>query len=212
MMKDIVVEEDRPMKVIDAGGKSSQVVMNTKVYDPDTDQVRQGNDLAKANFEVDVDVGPSSSSRRAATVRALTGMMQLTQDPETLQVLNGLVMMNLEGEGISEAREYFRRKMVRMGVVKPTDEEAAELAQEQEQANAQPDPQSQALLAMAEESEANAASARASTVQKVADANLKQAQTAKTFAEAAGSHNEQLIASVQALQQLLNPGPGTATP
>ena len=42
------------------------------------------NDLSKASFEVIVDVGPSSTSKRAGTVRALTGMMTLPQDPETL--------------------------------------------------------------------------------------------------------------------------------
>lgn len=203
MMRDIVVEDERPMKVIDASGQSSQAIMNQPMYDKETGETKLANDLTKASFEVDVDVGPSSSSRRAATVRALTGMMSITQDPETQQVLNGLVMMNLEGEGISEARDYFRRKLVRMGVVKPTEEEQAELAQEA--ANAQPDPQAQALLAMAEEAVANAAQARAKTVQTIADADLKRAQTAKTLAETMGEHNQQQIASAQALQSILNP-------
>lgn len=201
MMKDIVVEEERRMKTIDSNGETSSVVMNQPAYNAETGEEFIENDISKANFEVDVDVGPSSSSRRAATVRALTGMMQLTQDPETLSVLSGLAMMNMEGEGISEARQYFRRKLVRMGVVKPTDDEREELAQEQ--ANAQPDPQSQALLAMAEEATANATQARAKTVQTIADADLKRAQTAKTMAETMGEHNQQQIASAQALQQML---------
>jgi hypothetical protein len=210
MKRDIVVEDERPMKVIDAKGQTSQVIMNQPIYDRETGETTLKNDLTKAALEVDVDVGPSSSSRRAATVRALTGMMSITQDPETLQVLNGLVMMNLEGEGISEAREFFRRKLVRMGVVKPTEEEQAELAQEQ--ANAQPDPQSQALMAMAEEAVANAAQARAKTVQTIADADLKRAQTAKTMAETMASHNQQQIASADALQRMLNPPQQTAKP
>lgn len=203
MMKDIVVEDERRMKVIDASGETSSVVMNQPAYNTETSEEYTENDLSKANFEVDVDVGPSSTSRRAATVRALTGMMQLTQDPETLSVLNGLAMMNMEGEGISEARDFFRRKLVRMGVVKPTDDEKAELAQEQ--ANAQPDPQSQYLLAAAQQAEADAAQSRAKTVQTIADADLKRAQTAKTMAETMGEHNQQQIASAQALQQVLTP-------
>jgi hypothetical protein len=209
MMKDIVVEEGRRMKVIDANGEPSSVVLNQPSYDAETAKDYVENDISRASFEVDVDVGPSSTSRRAATVRALTGMMQITQDPETLQVLNGLAMMNMEGEGISEAREYFRAKLVRMGVVKPTDEEKEELAAEQ--ANAQPDPNSQALLAMAEEATANAAQARAKTVQTIADADLKRAQTAKTMAETMGEHNQQQIASAQALQGILN-APSPAAP
>jgi hypothetical protein len=203
MQKELVVEDERPMKVIDGNGNASQVVMNKPAYDPETAETYTENDLSQADFEVDVDVGPSSTSRRSATVRSLIAMKQGTQDPETLAVLDGLIMMNLEGEGLDEARSFFRTKLVHMGVIKPTDEEAAEMAQEQ--ANAQPDPQSQALLAMAEESSANAASARASTVQKVADANLKQAQTAKTYAETMGEHNDQVLASTQALHDMLQP-------
>ena len=46
------------------------------------------------------DVGPSSSSKKAATVRNIMGMMQATADPETIQVLSATAMMNMEGEGI----------------------------------------------------------------------------------------------------------------
>ena len=203
MMKDIAVEEGRKMKVVDPNGKAGSVTINQLAYDEDEAKEYVKNDLSKANFDVFVDVGPSSSSKRAATVRALTGMMQMTQDPETHSVLSGLAMMNMEGEGIGDARDFFRKKLVRMGVVKPSEEEKAEM--QQEAANAQPDPQSQAMLAMAEEAKANAASARASTVQKVADADLKRAQTAKTMAETMGEQNAQQIASADALQRLLNP-------
>ena len=201
MMKDLVVEDDRPMKVIHESGDTGSVVMNQMTYDPDTNEHSMGNDLSKANFDVDVDVGPSSSSRKAATVRALTGMMSITQDPETLSVLSGMVMMNLEGEGIADARDYFRKKLVRMGVIKPTEEEQQEL--EAEKASAQPDPQSQYLLAAAQQAEADAAQSRAKTVETIANADLKRAQTQKTMAETLGEHNSQQIASVQALQGIL---------
>jgi hypothetical protein len=201
MMKDIVVEDSRRMKVVDSSGEASSVVMNQPAYNPETGEDFVENDLAKANFEVDVDVGPSSTSRRAATVRSLTGMMQLTQDPETQQVLSSLALMNMEGEGLQDAREYFRRKMVRMGVVKPTKDEQAEMAQEQ--ANQQPDPQSQYLLAAAQEADAAAANNRAKTVQTIADAELKRAQTAKTLSDADIATRQQALASAQALQDML---------
>jgi hypothetical protein len=201
MMKDVAVEEGRRMKTIDANGQADSVQINQPAYDIDTSQQYVENDLSKANFEVNVDVGPSSTSRRAATVRALTGMMQLTQDPETLSVLSGLAMMNMEGEGISDARDYFRSKLLRMGVVQPTDSEKEELAAEQ--ANKKPDPQSQYLQAAAAEAEANAQQARSKTVVNIADADLKRAQAAKTMAETMGEHNQQQIASATALQDIL---------
>lgn len=218
MMKDIAVEEGRRMKTIDANGQPSSVVLNQPAYDQESSETYTENDLSKANFEVNVDVGPSSTSRRAATVRALTGMMQITQDPETLSVLSGLAMMNMEGEGISEARDYFRAKLVRMGVVKPTDEEREELAAEQ--ANQKPDAQAQYLMAAAAQAEAEAQQNRAKTIQTLTDADLKRAQTAKTMAETMGEHNQQQITSAQALRDILDaqqpavpvPDPGSVQP
>jgi hypothetical protein len=200
MMKDIVVEPDRKMKTIGPDGASGSVVVNAPRVDRATGADIIENDLTRASFEVDVDVGPSSTSKRAATVRALTGMMQITADPETLSVLTGLAMLNMEGEGMSDVREYFRAKMIRMGAVKPTEEEAQEL--EAQRANAKLDPQAQALTAMAEEASANAANARAKTIQTLADADLKRAQTEKTFAEVQGTGHAQQIASVQALRDI----------
>lgn len=207
MMRDVAIEEGRQMKVVDAGGKPNSVTLNQPAYDPETGEEYTENDISKANFEVDVDVGPSSSSKRAATVRAITGMMQLTQDPETLNVLNGLAMMNMEGEGIADARDWFRASLVRKGVVKPTDDEADKMAAEQ--ANAKPDPQAQYLMAAAEQAQADAAQSRAKTVQAIADSDLKRAQTAKTLAETMGEHNQQQIASAQALQAMLDVSRGT---
>jgi hypothetical protein len=211
MMKDIVTETSRRMKTIDSQGQTSSVVMNDPAYDPDSASEYLENDLTKATFDVDVDVGPSSSSRRAATVRALTGMAATTQDPETLQVLNGLMMMNMDGEGLEDARAFFRAKLVRMGAVKPTEDEQAEMAQQQAaQAQQPPDPNSQYLLAAADAAAADASTSRAKTVDTIADAQLKMAQaektradTAKSYAQAMGEHNDQQIATAQALHQML---------
>ena len=148
-----------------------------------------------------MEVGPSSSSKRAATVRALTGMMQITADPEAQQVLSGLAMMNMEGEGIGDARDYYRAKLVRMGVVKPTKDEQEQMAQESQAQ--QPDPQAQYLLAAADQAAADAQAKRAKTVETIASAELKRAQTAQTYAEAMQQASQQQLASAQALRGLL---------
>jgi len=107
----------------------------------------------------------------------------------------------MEGEGLQELRDWYRKKLVRLGVYKPTDDEAKQLAAEQQ--NTPPDAQSQYLLAAAEQAQADAALGRAKTVQSVADAELKRVQTARTYAETMGAHNEQQIASAQALHEML---------
>ncbi|MDQ0022913.1 hypothetical protein J2X90_000699 [Variovorax paradoxus] len=201
MMKDIAVEEGRRMKSVDSQGEVSSVDLNVPAYNKETGEQFIENDLSEATFDVNAQVGPSSTSRRAATVRALTGMMQISQDPETLSVLGAMAMMNMEGEGIGDVRDFFRQKLIRAGAVKPTEEEAQQLQAEAQ--NAKPDPNSQYLMSAAQEAEAGAAEKRAQTVETIASAELKRAQTVKTLAEAGATRNEQEIASVQALQQVL---------
>jgi hypothetical protein len=90
--------------------------------------------------------------------------------------------MNMEGEGLTEISDHFRRQLVQMGVIKPTDEEAAQMAQ----AGANPDPNAIFLQAAAEEAQAKAAKARADVVATVADAELTQAKTMETLAKVGG--------------------------
>lgn len=210
MARDILVEEGRVMKSLGSDGAIDSVVINQPMLDEDGAEV-VSNEIAGSAFDVWVDVGPSSSSRRAATVRALTGLAQITDDPQTRQVLTAYSVMNVEGEGIADLQDYFRARLVREGVVKPTQEEAAQL--EEEKLGEQPDPQAQALLGMAAESQANAAQARAKTVDTIAAADLKRAQTAKTWAEASGAQQDQQLATLGALQGLLaGQGGGLAPP
>ena len=179
MAKELYVEDERKMKVIDVTDTVDSITMMTPAIS-EIGEVIMENDLSKASFDVDVDVGPSSSSKRSATVRALTGMMQITADPEMQSVLGSMAMMNMEGEGISEVREFFRQKLIRMGVVKPTEAEAEEMMAAMQ--NQKPDPNAVFLQAAAEEATAKAAKARADVVKTIADAELTQARVLETGA------------------------------
>lgn len=203
MQKDILVEENRRMKTLDPQGNVGSVVMNQPAFDKEKALEYTKNDLGGADLDVAVDVGPSSASRRSATVRALTGIMAVTQDPETISVLNSLTLMNIEGEGLSDMRAWARSKLVRGGVIKPTEEEAQEM-QAQAQ-NQPPDPNSVYLQAAAEEAQAAAAEKRANTVESIANADLKRAQTQKTLVEAGATEQNTKIATVQALQSVMQP-------
>ena len=179
MAKELYVEDERTMKIIDVTDTVDSITLMTPAIS-EIGEVITENDLSKASFDVDVDVGPSSSSKRSATVRALTGMMQITADPEMQSVLGSMAMMNMEGEGISEVREFFRQKLIRMGVVKPTEAEAEEMMAAMQ--NQQPDPNAVFLQAAAEEATAKAAKARADVVKTIADAELTQARVLETGA------------------------------
>jgi hypothetical protein len=179
MAKELYVEDERTMKVIDVTDTVDSITLMTPAIS-EIGEVITENDLSKASFDVDVDVGPSSSSKRSATVRALTGMMQITADPEMQSVLGSMAMMNMEGEGISEVRDFFRQKLIRMGVVKPTEAETEEMMAAMQ--NQPPDPNALFLQAAAEEATAKAAKARADVVKTIADAELTQARVLETGA------------------------------
>jgi hypothetical protein len=200
MAKEVYVEEGRKMKGIGPDGNPMQIEL-MKPMITDTGEMALSNDLSGAKLDVNVEVGPSSSSKRAATVRALTGMMAITQDAETQQVLQAMAMMNMEGEGIGDANAYFRKKLLRMGVVKPTDMEAEELMAEMQ--GAPQDPNAMYLQAAAENETAKAAKARADTVETVASAELKRAQTLETLGKVDETAQNMALTNAEAVQQIL---------
>jgi len=194
MAKEIYTENKRSMKVVAQSGETDSVDLMKPMIDSENGAVVTENDLSAASFDVAVDVGPSSSSKKAATVRALTGMLQITQDPDTMQVLGAMAMMNMEGEGISDANKYFRKKLLRMGVVEPTDKEREQLMAEME--GTPQDPNAMYLQAAAEEATAKAAKARADTVETIASAELKNAQTVEVMSKTD-------LANAEAVQKLM---------
>ncbi len=99
-----------------------------------------------------------------------------------------------EGEYF-KVRDYFRKKLLRMGVVKPTEEEQQTMAEEQ--ANQQPDPNTQYLQAAADEATANATQARAKTILTVAQADETKAKTMKTLAEVDSSEQRQAMEVIE---------------
>jgi hypothetical protein len=201
MARDIYTEEKRKMKTVTATGEAGMVELMQPSIDQETGEVVMQNDLSSATFDVIADVGPSSSSKRQATVRALTGMLSITQDPETAQVLTAMAMMNMEGEGVGDANAYFRKKLLRMGVVEPTEDEAQELMAEMQ--GKPQDPNAMYLQAAAEEATAKAAQARANTVKTVADAELSRAKTLETLGKVDETAQNMALTNAEAVQEIL---------
>jgi hypothetical protein len=203
MKKELTVEESRRMKTVQRDGKTGSVVVNEPYYDQEQAREVVKNDLSRANLEVNVQVGPSSSSKRQAVVRQLLNLRQIEQDPQTAKALTLSIIANIEGEGLGDLNDWARMEGIRLGTIKPTDEEREQLAAEAQ--NQQPNAQEQYFRAAAERESADAALARAGTVDKIAGADLKKAQTAETWAKAMGEEQAQQIASIDTLRGLLQP-------
>ena len=201
MAKDVLVEDGRKLKTIGNQGEVSTIELRRPVMEDGIEELEY--DLSAAKFDVAVDVGPSSSSKRAATVRALTGMMTIASDPETLQVLGAMAMMNMEGEGIDDVRGFFRKRLLRMGVVQPTKQEAQDMAAEQQ--NQKPDPNALYLQAAAQQAEAEAAQARSSTVLNVAKAEKTQAETMKIVTETDVTQQQQALEVIDRFEASMQP-------
>lgn len=206
--KELKVEESRAVKTIDESGKAGSVVLNQLSFDAQTGRESTLNDLSRANYEVDVSFGPSSTSRRAAIVRALTGIAGVVDDPSTKQAITLSILSQLEDEGLSDLAQWARRQALQLGLVKPTDDEKEELQAEQQAAAAQPpDAQTQLVLSAAAQARSDASAAQAKTVDTLADAGLKRAQQAKTYAEALAMHSSILNDRAQTLYDIGQPYP-----
>jgi len=191
------------MKGIGAQGEMSSLELGKPIMNQDTGEIEYQNDLSSAKFDVTVDVGPSSSSKRAATVRTLMGLMQIVTDPETIQVITSKIMVNLEDDGMTDTKDFFRKRLVRMGVGEPTDEEREELAAELEQLQSQPDPQSMYLQAEAAKAQAQAQKALADTEYTMARTEETRADTIETLAGIERKERENVLNTAEQLQRVV---------
>jgi hypothetical protein len=199
MMRDIAVEPSRRMKTMEEDGAYGSIMLNVPAYSDDLETEIVKNDITKASFDVDVDVGPASSSVKAGTVRALTGLATITDDPQIKRALTITTIANIEGNGLADLRTWARKIALRDGLVQPTEAEKRELAAEQQ--GQQPDAQSQYLLAEAEKAGALTTKAKADTVKVLADAEKSKADTAAILAGIGQADRKQAIDAAQAFQR-----------
>lgn len=202
MAKDVYVEDDRDMKTVNEQGKVSYVTLGQTTMREG--KIERDNDLSEAKFDIAVDVGPSSSTKRQAIVKALTGMMQVTTDPQDIQVLGSMAMMNMEGEGLEDARDYYRKKLLRMGVVQPTEEEAMEMKAEMQ--NQEPTAQDKYFEAEAKKSETAAIKNVADTEHIAAKIEETRAKTADTLASIDREDREQVIETIKDITEITQQG------
>jgi hypothetical protein len=181
MARELMIEDGRQMKTVDPDNRVGFVKLNTPTLNSETQATEYDNDLKQAKFDVTTDVGPSSSSKREATVRKITGLMQFTTDPETMGVLTNMAVMNMEGEGMDEIRSFFRMKLVRQGVIEATEVEQKQLDEEAQ--NTPPDPNGEYLKAAALNEEAKSMLAKANTTLALAKAEKTGAETKETIAD-----------------------------
>tara|TARA_R110000744_G_scaffold371480_1_gene482499 strand:- start:982 stop:3066 length:2085 start_codon:yes stop_codon:yes gene_type:complete len=205
MARALYDEDDRKMKVIDAQDEVDFVNIGREVMGDDGRVVKES-DMKKAKFDVAVEIGPASSTKRSAIVRQLTEIADAVLDPADNKVITAMILRNMEGEGLGPMHNYFRKQLVQMGVEEPTEEDLKE--QQEAQQQTPPDPNAQFLESEAAKNQAQAVKYQADTGKAIADTEYTKARTAETLAGIDQDERKLAIEAANALGSAL----GTAGP
>lgn len=177
----------RMVKTLSRDGAESEEMLLGIVVDEETGLSIESNDLRGKKFQSYADVGPQYETLREQTVEDAKGMLetvsQIPAGEPYIPVLLAVIMDNMIGVGLDPIKELNRNIMLSQGMVKPQTPEEEELVKRTQEEKNQPDPGQALIEAAAQQQQAEARSLDASSVQKVADAKKKSAETTKILSE-----------------------------
>jgi len=164
------------------GTEGDKLLMQTVLNDEG--QLIEVNTLAGKQFHAYSDSGPQYETVREETVEELKGMIEvLSKIPggeQYLPVVISVLMDNISGVGLEPIRELNRRIMLLNGSRKPESDDDKRVLAEARQPKE--DPQGDLVRAAAKQQTSESRSLDASSVQKIADAEKKRAETAEIMA------------------------------
>ena len=196
-----IYSSQRIIDTVSKDGREAQTQMHKSILDEETGKLIETNTIHDKKFKSYSDTGPQYDSMREQTVEDLKGMLDtLVKVPNGQQyvpVLIGVLLENISGVGMDPVKEFNRRMMLIDGLVKPETEE--EQAMVMQHIQSQNDPQQELLAAVANKENAEARSLDASSLQKVADAKKKEAETIETLT---GIDQNQQKINLQTQEQL----------
>jgi hypothetical protein len=117
-----------------------------------------------------------------------------------MAILSAMAMMNMEGEGLSDVRKFYRKKLVQMGVIEPSAQEAADIAEAAQ--NAQPDANAEYLRAAAANEVAKAEKTKADTLLSVAKAENTKADTMETLSSIKSEDQARMIKAAEQVREM----------
>ena len=195
-----VYGSEREVRIVNEDGTDDVVIMSESVRDNESDQVVALNDLTVGRYDVTVDVGPSYTARRDATVSSLTQLLNgmLPTDPQR-PALMGIIIDNVDGEGLDDFKSFNRKQLLTQGVVQPRNQEEAQIVQQAQQSQ-QNQPSPEVITAMANDKLATAEMMNAENKGKEVQVKLINAETERLNAETerllVGAKIADLLASV----------------
>lgn len=207
-----VYGSDREVRVVNEDGTDDIALMNAQVVDRQTGRVVALNDLSTGRYDVTVDVGPSYTARRDATVSVLTNVLStmLPNDPMR-PAIQGIILDNIDGEGLDDFKEYNRNQLLTSGIVKPRNEKEQQIVMHAQQAAAnQPNPEmliAQANLVAAQAEEKKADNETRNTLIKAftaqQDAQESQANVVYKLSQAEHINKQGVMDAIKLLNEVL---------
>ena len=176
MACEVYVEPGRVVETMTEDGDDGEATLHEDYSDNGELKVR--NNFADGRYKVVADVAETTTTRRDRTVKQMLNLASISvtaQDLEGAQAALITAGLNMDGEGIGDFQEWQRARALKMGLVKPNEDEqraAEEAAQAQ-----QPDPQEKLI-------EAQLQKLGADTQKAMTAAGLDKAKEILTYAQA----------------------------
>lgn len=188
MARDVHDSEQEVILVKVDGSKSKEMINKTEM-NFETMETEIKNNVNAMIFDVYADIGPAFESVKAQTKEELKELLNSgTLDAETHTILMAEYMTMTEGSNFEDLREYFRNKLIMLGVKKPeTPEEEQMVAQAQQEQ--QPSPEQQAAMINAQ---ADLKNAEANVLEQQNRAADRDVQLSKIQVDAQGKQQKQL--------------------
>lgn len=145
-----VYDATRQVRILEEDGGSDMVMLNQTVFDQDTQELVTLNDLSIGEYDVVCEVGPAFNSAQKEAARSFEAMATIM--PEFAQMGMDIWLKNKKEPGMDLMAERFRESLFNAGVIPQeqwTDEEQAQVAEQQALAAQQP-PQPDPAMILAE--------------------------------------------------------------
>lgn len=182
-----VYGSERPVRIKLPDGSDDITYLSVQTFDPQTGEVTALNNLSMGHYDVAIDVGPSFTTQRQATVAMLVELLKTTpENSPYYNVLYAMLIQNVYAPGMEPLKDFNQKQMLMNGIIPPkTPEEVQEVqaAQQQQASAAQNSPQAilaktQLIQAVAKarSSMADEINAKARVLDTVTDIWVKEAQ------------------------------------
>lgn len=205
----------KQVRIVNEDGTDDVVMLEGKITDRETGAEIGLDDLTVSKFEVVSDVGKSYATGRRMLADKLLQLLPIVP-PGTpqQQIILGMLVDALDGEGMEDFKKWNRKQLIAAGVIPPaTQQEQAELQQQQEAQANQPNPeemaaqgllldgQSKMVRAQTDQGklELDAAKLQLTYQQMIGDQRLTDAKVLKTVAETDRIDRQSVLAALDLL-------------